>query len=112
MGVEIGSLKMKALVRNTALTGEDPEVLRFLFKTWPGLIWRLCRNPHTPPEFLRECGSSDNAGLRTRVAENPNTPIDVVEGLRHDGAYDVAESARLSLVWRTKEYQEYLRWKK
>jgi hypothetical protein len=103
---------MKALVRNTALTGKDPEVLRLLFKTWPGLIWRLCRNPHTPQDLLREWSSRGEIGIRTRVAANPNTPIDVVEGLTGDKVYDVTLAARLARLGRTKEYQEYLRGKK
>ena len=88
---------MKSLIRLTATVGKDHTVLSLLRNAWPGLIWRLCVNPHTPKQWLTDWMTHESASIRARVAENPGTPIDVIEVLRHDSVPEVKDAANQAL---------------
>lgn len=46
----------------------------------------LAQNPHAPPDILSALANNEHATVRANVADNRNTPLPVVAGLRYDCA--------------------------
>ena len=53
----------------------------------------VAENPNTPADVLTELAKDSDWCVRRNVAENPNTPIDVLTELAKDSDYDVRRNA-------------------
>jgi len=51
--------------------------------------YNLAENPNTPLDLLRELAKDKDWEVRWRVAENPNTPVDVLRELAKDEDWSV-----------------------
>jgi hypothetical protein len=54
----------------------------------------LAQNPNTPPDILTQLARHEHPSVRGHVAQNPQTPLTVVESLRHDCAAFVREAVQ------------------
>ena len=61
---------------------------------------QVAKHPNALPETLAELSTSDSWTVRWRVAENPNTPTDVLLTLTNDPDLDVRTAATTSMYSR------------
>lgn len=64
---------------------------------------RFVHNRDATPEFLAQCATDLEPGIRTYVAQNPNTPDTLLLTLAEDSSRPVAEAARSALTSRFPE---------
>jgi len=67
-------------------------LLSYLKNTWILLandIFKLAENPNTPPEILERLANDGDYYVRCSVAYNPNTLPEILARMANDGDWDV-----------------------
>jgi len=68
------------------------------------ILWSVAHNTSTPPEILAQLANNRYDAVKERVANNPNTPIEVLLILMVDDSSWISENAERALYARTALY--------